>query len=345
MFFEKFKEFPDKVQNQLGKTIKALQSDRGDEYLSQEFINHLKSYILEQKTLAETPQLNGVSELRNMTLLKMVCSMMNLVDLSISFWGYALLTAAHILNKTPSKDIEKTPYETWKKLEAKSEKVFFVGYPKETKGYYFYNQNMDRPTTYKAATASADSEKWLIAMKSKMESVYDNQVRNLVVLPKGTIPIQCNKPIWILLAIASYFDYEIWQMDIKTTFLNSYLEKKVYMTQLEGFVDLRSSKKVCKLQRSHLWIKACIRSWNHCSDEAIKEFGFLRNSEEACVYKRLIGSNVVFLALYVDDILIIENKLESIKARLGKYFSMKDLEEAQYILGIRIYRNRSKRMA
>ncbi|KAL0307886.1 UNVERIFIED_CONTAM: Retrovirus-related Pol polyprotein from transposon RE1 [Sesamum calycinum] len=299
MFFEKFKEFPNKVQNQLGKTIKALQSDRGDEYLSQEFINHLKSYILEQKTLAETPQLNGVSELRNMTLLEMETK------------GY------YFYNQTENKVFMARDVGAHDVASTSIEHITDLVEP-------IRRTNMDRPTTYKAATASPDSEKWLIAMKSKMESV---------------------KSIWILLAIASYFDYEIWQMDIKTTFLNSYLEKKMYMTQLEGFVDPRSSKKVCKLQRSHLWIKACIRSWNHRSDEAIKEFGFLRNSEEACVYKRLIGSNVVFLALYVDDILIIENKLESIKARLGKYFSMKDLEEAQYILGIRIYRNRSKRMA
>ncbi|KAL0439194.1 UNVERIFIED_CONTAM: Retrovirus-related Pol polyprotein from transposon TNT 1-94 [Sesamum latifolium] len=51
------------------------------------------------------------------------------------------------------------------------------------------SEDMDEPTTYKAAMAGADFEKWLIAMKSEMESVYDNQVWNLVDLPKGTRPI------------------------------------------------------------------------------------------------------------------------------------------------------------
>ena len=50
-------------------------------------------------------------------------------------------------------------------------------------------------------------------------------------------PVVKLKSIRILLAIAAYFEYEIWKMDIKTTFLNENLQKDVYMTQLEGFVD------------------------------------------------------------------------------------------------------------
>ena len=95
----------------------------------------------------------------------MVRSIMSQTDLPISFWGYALETAAFILNRVPSKSVEKTPYELWNrkcpnlsflkiwgcdayvkrqvsdKLAAKSDKCFFVGYLKEAKGYYFYNQS------------------------------------------------------------------------------------------------------------------------------------------------------------------------------------------------------------
>ena len=61
---------------------------------------------------------------------------------------------------------------------------------------------------------------------------------------------------------------------------------------------------------------------------------------EACVYKKVSGSAVVFLALYVDDILLIGNDisiLQSVKILLFKNFSMKDLGEATYISGIKIY--------
>ena len=40
-----------------------------------------------------------------------------------------------------------------------------------------------------------------------------------------------------MLAIVAFYDYEIWQMDVKTTFLNGFLEKELYMMQREGFVD------------------------------------------------------------------------------------------------------------
>ena len=131
--------------------------------MSQEFDDHLRDCgIVSQLTPPGTPQWNGVSERRNRTLLDMVRSMMSRTDLPISFWGYALETAAFILNRIPSKSVQKTPYEIWTgkspklsflkiwgceayvkrlmsdKLTPKSDKCLFVGYPKETRGYYFY---------------------------------------------------------------------------------------------------------------------------------------------------------------------------------------------------------------
>jgi hypothetical protein len=50
-------------------------------------------------------------------------------------------------------------------------------------------------------------------------------------------PVAMLKSIWIILAIVAYFDYEIWQMDVKTAFLNGNLEEDMYMIQPEGFVD------------------------------------------------------------------------------------------------------------
>jgi hypothetical protein len=77
----------------------------------------------------------------------------------------------------------------------------------------------------------------------------------------------------------------------------------------------------------------------------VKGFGFIQSEEEPYVYKKASGSSVVFLILYVDDILLIGNDipmLEAAKTSLKNSFSMKDLGEAAYILGIKIYRDRSK---
>ncbi|KAK8708192.1 hypothetical protein V6N13_059237 [Hibiscus sabdariffa] len=373
---ERFKEFKNEVQNQHGKSIKALRSDRGGEYLSQDFDELLKECgIVSQLTPPGTPQWNGVSERRNRTLLDMVRSMMSHTDLATSFWGYALETAAFTLNRVPSKSVQKTPHEMWTgrrpnmsfmkiwgckayvkhqmstKLEPKLEKCTFVGYPKETKDTisttrtkcllleleYSLRRNFsrtvkgstrerheperygflvtthgdvilvdqDEPKTYQEAVASPDSEKWLEAMRSEMDSMSENQVWTLVEPPEGIKPIGCKwvfkkktdmdgnvqtykgrlvakgfrqihgvdydetfspvamiKSIRILLAVAAFHDYEIWQMDVKTASLNGKLEEDVYMTQPEGFVTPEDVRKVCKLQRSIYGLKQASRSWN-----------------------------------------------------------------------------------
>jgi hypothetical protein len=77
----------------------------------------------------------------------------------------------------------------------------------------------------------------------------------------------------------------------------------------------------------------------------VKWFCFIKNIDESCVYRKVRGSTVVFVVLYVDDILLIRNHIpmtEIIKSLLRKSFSMKNLGEVAYILGIKFYRDRSK---
>jgi hypothetical protein len=83
------------------------------------------------------------------------------------------------------------------------------------------------------------------------------------------------KSIQTILAIAAYFDYEIWQMDVKTTFLNENLDEDVCMIQSEGFVNPTNAGKVCKLQKSIYGLKQASRSWNIRFDQVVKGFGFL----------------------------------------------------------------------
>nr|GEW71256.1 hypothetical protein [Tanacetum cinerariifolium] len=109
--FETFKVFQKEVENQIGKTIKSLRSDHEGEYMSQEFLDHLKDHGIIVHRTPYTPQQNGVSERRNRTLLDMVRSMMSQKTLPKFFWDYALEIAEHILNMVPTKKVEKIPYE------------------------------------------------------------------------------------------------------------------------------------------------------------------------------------------------------------------------------------------
>ncbi|KAL0439318.1 UNVERIFIED_CONTAM: Copia protein [Sesamum latifolium] len=155
------------------------------------------------------------------------------------------------------------------------------------------------------------------------------------------------KSIRILLAIATWYDYEIWKMDVKTAFLNSSVKEEIFMDQQEGFTAVGKEQKVCRLQRSIYGFKQASQSWNTRFDEVIRGYDFIKNEYDPCIYKKISGSSVAYLVLYVHDILLIGNDVKmlgDIKAWLSTQFSMKDMGEASYILGIKIYRDRSRRM-
>ncbi|GJW62718.1 retrotransposon protein, putative, ty1-copia subclass [Tanacetum coccineum] len=224
--------------------------------------------------------------------------------------------------------------------------------------------DLGEPANYKAALLDHESDKWLNAMNVEMQSMRDNEVWELVDLPSngktvghkwlfkkktdmdGAVhtykaclvakgftqtpgidyeetfsPVANTRVIRILIAIAAFYGYEIWQMDVKTRpSYNGHLSEEVYMEQPEGFVNLKYLN---------------------------RKFGFSQNRDEPCVYMKASGSYVTFLILYVDDILIMGNNipmLQDVKSYLGRCFAMKDLGEAAYILGIKIYRDRSRRL-
>ncbi|KAJ9566410.1 hypothetical protein OSB04_002376 [Centaurea solstitialis] len=420
-----------------------MRSDRGGEYLSQEFDNHLiDCEIVSQLTPPYTPLMNGVSERRNRTLLDIVRSMMCRSLLPVSFWGHALETAARILNRVPTKSVEKTPYEIWtrkkpklsflkiwgceayvkrptsKKLKPKSDKCIFVGYPKTTMGYYFYNptenkvfvarngefledkflstentrndvelqeveedatlpiveqvtqqehvetqpevveevqthdlrrstrvrQEPDRylgflvsqnsgdlnePTSYGEAVSGNESKQWLEAMKEEMQSMYDNLVWELTDLPQHC-KVVGNK--WVFKK-KTYMDGNVHTFKARLVAKGfTQTHEDVYMLPPDGFVDPKNPNKVCKLLKSIYGLKQTSMSWNLHFDERIKEFGFTKSEFEPCVYTKFSGSIVTFLVLYVDDILLIGNDVQTLQG------------EAAYILGIKIYRNRSRRL-
>ncbi|GJZ84123.1 retrotransposon protein, putative, ty1-copia subclass [Tanacetum coccineum] len=142
--------------------------------------------------------------------------------------------------------------------------------------------------------------KWLFKKKTDMDGAVHTYKARLVA--KGftqTLGINYEetfslvvdiRAIRILIAIAVFYDDKIWQMDVKTAFLNGYLNKKVYMEQPEGFVSQKYPNRVCKLKRSIYRLKQASRQWNKRFDDEIKKFGFSQNHDEPCVYVKASGS-------------------------------------------------------
>ena len=84
------------------------------------------------------------------------------------------------------------------------------------------------------------------------------------------------------------------------------------MTQPEGFTS-KDSNQVCKLQKSIYGLKQASRSQNICFNEAIKSYGFIQNEDEPCVYEKISGSMVLFLILYVENILVFGNDIRTLQ--------------------------------
>lgn len=154
-------------------------------------------------------------------------------------------------------------------------------------------------------------------------------------------PVTKIATIRTLLALAAIHDLVIHQMDVKTAFLNGDLEEEIYMSQPEGFVVLGQEDKVCKLRKSLYGLKQAPKQWYEKFDSTVVSNGFIVNNSDSCVYSKLIGSDCVIICLYVDDMLIFGNNLKVVndtKLFLSSKFEMKDLGEADVILGVRLKR-------
>ena len=106
-----------KVELETGKKLKEFQDDKGGKYISKEWEDWMKERGIKRRhTVKGTPQQNGVSERLNRTLAEGVIAMVNHAGLPVSFWKYAVLYYAKILNVTPTSSLaETTSHEVWSK--------------------------------------------------------------------------------------------------------------------------------------------------------------------------------------------------------------------------------------
>ncbi|GKA21061.1 zinc finger, CCHC-type containing protein [Tanacetum coccineum] len=246
--FETFKVFQKEVENQLGKTIKSLRSDRGGEYMSQEFLDHLKDHgIIAHRTPPYTPQHNGYPKETMGYSFYYPPENKVLVARNAEFLENSLITQVQVITGHARPTDRMCLY-----IDAEEHELGDLG----------------ESANYKAALLDPEFDKWLNAMNVEIQSIKDNEVWDLVdLLPNGKTvgskllfkkktdmdgsvhtykaclvakgytqtpgidyeetfsPIADIRAIRILIAIAAFYDYEIWQMDVKTAFLNGYLSK------------------------------------------------------------------------------------------------------------------------
>uniref|UniRef100_A0A2N9I6E8 CCHC-type domain-containing protein n=1 Tax=Fagus sylvatica TaxID=28930 RepID=A0A2N9I6E8_FAGSY len=215
------------------------------------------------------------------------------------------------------------------------------------------------PNTYNEVMASRDAAFWREAVNDEMDSILSKNTWVLVDLPPGSNTIGCKwvfrrkyrtdgsiqtfkirlvakgfrqregidyfdtyapvariTSIRVLIALASIYKLVVHQMDVKTAFLNWNLDEEVYMDQPEGFVLPGNERKVSN--------------------------GFKHNGADKCVYSKFTAEYGVIVCLYVDDMLIFGTNMLGVcetKKYLASMFKMKDFNEADTILGIKVKRH------
>jgi hypothetical protein len=155
-------------------------------------------------------------------------------------------------------------------------------------------------------------------------------------------PVAKLTSIRLLLSVAAAFDFEIEQMDVKTTFLHGDLEEEIFMKQPEGYAVKGKKELVCRLKKSLYGLKQSPRMWYQKFDTYMLGLGFTRIKEDHCVYSKLNGDHLIYLVLYVDDMLLIGNNkeiIQDVKTQLSSKFDMKDLGASNFILGMEIKRD------
>jgi hypothetical protein len=115
-----------------------------------------------------------------------------------------------------------------------------------------------------------------------------------------------------MLSVVVVFDFEVEQMDVKTTFLHGDLKEKISMKQPEGYAVKGNKELVCKMKKSLYRLKQSPRMWYQKFDTYMLGLGFTISKEDHCMYFKLIGDHLIYLVLYVDDMLLIGNNKEII---------------------------------
>jgi hypothetical protein len=203
---------------------------------------------------------------------------------------------------------------------------------------------------------SAIGCKWVFKVKLKADNSIDRYKARLVAKGFSQIegidyvdtfsPVAKFCSIRALLALAAHHDLEIHQMDVKSAYLNGDLNEDIYMRQPPGFQVKGKEGLVCKLQKSLYGLKQAGRQWNSKIDSTLLSLSFTRLEADHCIYVYQDGQVVIFIILYVDDLILISNalsRLVALKRSLSQLYQMKDLGEAEYILGIQIVRDRANR--
>ena len=146
--------------------------------------------------------------------------------------------------------------------------------------------------------------------------------------------------IRLVLSLAAHKGWKVMHMDVKSAFLNGYLQEEVYVEQPQGFIIKGKEHLVYKLKKALYGLKQAPRAWYSRIDGYFQQYGFQRSKNEPTLYIMKQGIDLILVCLYVDDLIYMgsSSKLnDEFKKKMMDEFEMKDLGLMHYFLGLEVY--------
>jgi len=145
--------------------------------------------------------------------------------------------------------------------------------------------------------------------------------------------------IRLLISLAAQHRWIILQMDVKSIFLNGVLEGEVYVEQPLGYMRRGEEKKMLRLKKALYGLKQAPRAWNERIDTYFKKNRYKQCPYEHALYVKKKGEDVMFIALYVDDLIFMGNNaklIEAFKKVMKKEFEITELGFMKYFLSLEV---------
>ncbi|GLJ25519.1 hypothetical protein SUGI_0488560 [Cryptomeria japonica] len=120
-------------------------------------------------------------------------------------------------------------------------------------------------------------------------------------------PVERLEGVRTLLAYAAYKNFKVYQMDVKSAFLNGILEEEVFIEQPEGFVEGENNDQVCELNKALYGLKQAPRAWYERLHSYLIKIGFIRTSENNNKYMKNDENGIPISAIFVDDVIFSGN--------------------------------------
>lgn len=197
--------------------------------------------------------------------------------------------------------------------------------------------------------------KWVYRTKLNADNSINKHKARLVVKGYAQIfgvdysetfaPVARLDTIRLLLALSAQKGWKVFQLDVKSAFLNGVLQEEIYVEQPEGFVVQGEEDKVYLLKKALYGLKQAPKAWYSRIDEHLLSLGFTKSLSEATLYVKQKGSYVLIVSLYVDDLLVTGDNvqmIEEFKQEMMQVFEMTDLGLMTYFLGLEVQQSQNE---